>query len=416
MRSRSTSLLISLLTQLALASVISLPASAIAEEPAVFPTLAAVDELVEEFQSQHQIPAMAVALTHQGSIVHAAGYGWADFEKQESVTATSLFRIASVSKPITAVAILQAVQRGELKLDDPYLSYLDLESEIEAAGEKFDLRQRQITIRHLLQHRGGWDRDASFDPMFRAAEFAEEFGTAPPAGPQEVIRAMLRRPLDFDPGQRYAYSNYGYCLLGRILERLSNTTYEASVIDSTLRPLGIESMRLGRTRLEARFPGEVVYHHPGQSTSVFAADFGQPVPHPYGAWHLEAMDSHGGWIASAVDLAKFALAIQDRDNSPLLRPEIWDLMHERPEGEAGYESSGEPKDVYYGLGWQNRALERDRWNRWHTGSLPGTSAILILRHDGWGMIGLMNSRTSANGEGLAGEFDQLMHRLADAAK
>lgn len=416
MRCRSKSLLISLLTSLAVASLISLPKIAIAEEPAVFPTVAEVDELVEKFRAQHQIPAMAIALTHQGSIVHAAGYGWADFEKQENVTASSLFRIASVSKPITAVAILQAVQRGELKLDDPYLSYLDLESEIEAAGRRFDPRQRQITIRHLLQHRGGWDRDASFDPMFRAAEFADEFGIAPPAGPHEVIRAMLRRPLDFDPGQRYAYSNYGYCLLGRILERVSAKTYEAAVLDTTLRPLGIEPMRLGRTRLEARFPGEVVYHDPGESSSVFAADFGQSVPHPYGAWHLEAMDAHGGWIASAVDLAKFTLAIQDRRKSPLLLPKTWKLMHERPEGEAGYESSGQPKDVYYGLGWQIRAVDQNRWNRWHAGSLPGTSAILILRHDGWGMIGLMNTRTSVLGEGLAGEFDQLMHRLADAAR
>lgn len=100
---------------------------------------------------------------------------------------------------------------------------------IDAAGSEFDVRQREITIRHLLEHRGGWDRDKSFDAMFEPVRFAKLLDVPAPAGPREVIRAMLRQKLDFNPGERYAYSNFGYCLLGRVIEKLSGMTYEAYV-------------------------------------------------------------------------------------------------------------------------------------------------------------------------------------------
>ncbi len=90
------------------------------------------------------------------------------------MTSHHLFRIASISKPITAVAILRLVESGRLSLDDRLLDRLDLSQSIEKAGDKFDARWRDITLRHLLQHRGGWDRDKSFDAMFQSVRFARE--------------------------------------------------------------------------------------------------------------------------------------------------------------------------------------------------------------------------------------------------
>src|SRR5690606_271118 len=132
-----------------------------------------------------------------------------------------------------------------------------------------------------------------------------------PAGPAEVIRVMSGLPLDFDPGTKYAYSNYGYCLLGRVIEKLTGQAYDEYVRREILAPLGIQRMRLGKTRSDGRGPDEVKYYDSRTGTSVFAEDLGKPVPQPYGAWYLEAMDAHGGWLASAVDLARFSVAFDD---------------------------------------------------------------------------------------------------------
>ena len=93
--------------------------------------------------------------------------------------------------------------------------------------------------------RGGWDRDKSFDPMFIPIKIAKTFGTEPPANQEQIIRYMLTQPLDFDPGEREAYSNFGYCVLGRVIEKVSGKPYGKYVQEEVLAPLGIHDMRLG---------------------------------------------------------------------------------------------------------------------------------------------------------------------------
>lgn len=377
-------------------------------------TLAAFDDMAKRFLETHRALGMAIAVTDQGRLVHTAGYGYADLASDETVKPDSLFRVASLSKPITAVAILQLVEQGLLSLDDHAAEYLDCQDDMAAAGEACDPRWQAVTIEQLLQHRGGWDRDQSFDAMFRSVRFAEQLGVEPPAGSRDVIRAMISQPFDFDPGQRYAYSNFGYNLLGRIIEKVSGKSYESYVREHVLEPLGITQMRLGGTRLADRVAGEVRYYHPTASKSVFADDLGESVPAAYGGWCLEAMDSHGGWIASATDLARFAAAFDDPENCRILSPQSIARMHQRPEGLAGHDADGNPKDVYYSLGWQNRDLGDGRFNHWHSGSLPGTATIMIRRHDGKNFVALLNSRVGPTPSSLGGDLDRKLHQAAAA--
>lgn len=375
---------------------------------------ASFDTLMAEFMDEHGVPGLSLAVGYRGKVVYTQGYGLADIEAGEPVTEASLFRIASLSKPVTAVAILRLAELGLLQLDDPVLNVLThYEEWIAAHADSFDERWRSVTVRHLLQHRGGWDRDVSFDAMFKPVEFARETGTPPPATPDAVIRAMLKRPLDFEPGQRYAYSNFGYCLLGRVVETVTKESYQAWVTENVLQVVGAGQMRLGATRLPDRAEHEVRYYHRGTGKSVFADDLGGPVEHPYGAWHLEAMDAHGGWLASAGDLARFAVALDDRNASPLLSAESISEMYARPPGDAGYEDNDQPKPVFYSLGWLNRQLADGALNHWHTGSLPGTATILIRRHDGVTLVALMNTRQSESSQHLGRAIDQLLHRAAN---
>lgn len=260
------------------------------------PTLAPFDRLAESLIREHRLPGLAIAVTDGGRLVHAAGYGCADLETGEGVKPTSLFRIASLSKPLTAVAILRLVGEGKLRLEDPVVPYLGLDDEFALRADQVDPRWNRITIERLLEHRGGWDRDQSFDAMFQAVRFAEQLGIRPPAGHRDVIRAMLVQPLDFDPGERYAYSNFGYNLLGRVIERQTGRDYESYVREEILAPLGIERMRIGATRSEGRAAGEVRYYHPGDARSVFADDAGRRVPsRAVALWRVESRSDGRPW-------------------------------------------------------------------------------------------------------------------------
>src|SRR2546421_2476603 len=128
---------------------------------------AAFDHEIEAFMRDRNVPGGALAVVKDGRLVYARGYGWADSESRTSVKADSLFRIASVSKPITAVAVLKLVQEGRVKVEARALDLVDSQPFLET-GKKADERLKTITVRHLLQHTGGWDRDQSFDPMFHA--------------------------------------------------------------------------------------------------------------------------------------------------------------------------------------------------------------------------------------------------------
>ncbi|QDV26792.1 serine hydrolase [Aureliella helgolandensis] len=373
---------------------------------------ASYDRLVHAFMQEHQVPGVSIAVTNHGKLAFARGYGYADVATGEQVDSSSLFRIASLSKPITAVAILQLIERGQIELDSKVFEVLDKQDAIQSVKDS-DPRLREITLRHLLEHRGGWDRNESFDAMFQSVRFAEQLGVTPPANQATVIQAMFSQPLDFDPGERYAYSNFGYCLLGRVIEHLSGQSYEEYVKEHVLLPLGITQMRIGATRLQGRAEHEVRYYQPGTGRSVFSADLRDEVPKPYGAWNLEAMDSHGGWIASASDLVKFAAAFDDPDHCPLLSRESIERMYARPPGLAGYEAEGEEKKTYYSLGWNNRPVGDGQVNHWHTGSLDGTATILIRRHDGKNFAALLNARVSPTSAHLGSAIDQLLHRAAN---
>ena len=173
-------------------------------------------------------------------------------------------------------------------------------------------------------------------------------------------------------------------------------------------------MRIGKTLLQGRAPGEVRYYQPGTGTvGVSIESSSSQVPWPYGAWYLEAMDSHGAWIASAVDLARFAAAFDVPSKCKILSADSISLMHRRPPGLAGFAEDGSPKDVYYSLGWINRDVKNGRANHWHTGSLNGTATILIRRHDGRNFIALMNSRVSPHAVHLGRAIDRILNQAAN---
>lgn len=350
------------------------------------------DQTITDFMRKYAIPGGAVAVLRDGKLIYARGFGFADLENKTPVQPDALFRIASVSKPITTAAIMKLVEEGKLRLDDrvaPFIAHLT-----PAPGATVDPRWEQITIRQLLNHTGGWDRNrpnGGFDPMDRPAVAAAAVNAPAPASAETIIRYMKGMPLDSDPGERYVYSNFGYAILGRVIEHSSGMPYEEYVRTRVLQPVGANRTRSGKTRLRDALPDEVRYYLPGEPglgptvPSVFPGEGMAPIP--YGAFHLEAMDASGAWVSSTVDLLRFLAGVDGRAN----RPDILsaETVAEMTSNGPVVCASGA---CYYAYGWLVRPTEGDAtWS--HTGGLPGTTSILVRSYHNFSWVALFNTRS-----------------------
>jgi N-acyl-D-amino-acid deacylase len=390
----------------AAAALLALTAAAAPAQPTgeALPGLEPYDRLMAGLLRKWRVPGGALAVARDGRILLARGYGLADRARGTPVEPTSLFRLASLSKTVTAVAALQLVQEGRLELDARVLPLL---GEIGPRTDKIaDRRVRDITVRHLLQHTAGFDRDKSGDPMFMpyAAAAAKRQGGALPPDCPTIMRDTLERRLDFAPGARFEYSNVGYCILGRVIERVTGAPYEAHVRERILTPAGAARMQVGRTRETAE--GEVTYYD--YEAKEYPAMPGLGViqaTRPYGGFALETMDAYGGWIGAPADYLRFLLAIDGRRGPALLSAPTLARMNAQVGLEAA--SAGEdsiPMGSFYGLGVRVRPV-KGGLNIWHFGSLPGTVTIALRSADDFAWVVAFNGRP-ADRNGFRHEVDR----------
>ncbi|WP_341898227.1 serine hydrolase domain-containing protein [Ferrovibrio terrae] len=355
-----------------------------------------------------KLPGGGLAVATQGRIVLARGYGLADREKQIPVQPTTRFRLGSLAKPLTAVAVLQLVEQGRLGLDDPLLPLL---GEIGPRPEAIaDARVHAITIRQLLHHTAGFDRGVSGDGVFlpHSAHAAARQKAALPPSCEIILRDNLERKLDFDPGTRYAYSNIGYCILGRVIERISGQAYGDYVRQHVLVSAGAVEMQLARTFEMAE--GEAAYYdYPGAPLVEAIPGMGSArmVLAPYGGYAMETMDSFGGWIASAPDYLRFITAVDGQRGLALLKPVTVKLMLAPPPGL-------EQKPSYYGLGFSVRPV-KGGLNWWHSGSHAGTKTLAVRTAGGQAWIATFNMRPKDR-KGFAHDLDVTLWRAANAVK
>ena len=207
-----------------------------------------MEAVIQQFMAMHEVPGMSIAIAKEDRLVYANGFGLADTVENEPVTVQSRFRIASISKPITAVAVLRLVERGDLRLSDRVFG---AQGVLGAAygTQPYNDHVEEITIENLLAHTsGGWMNDDS-DPMFLNPEMAHA---------QLISWTLDNQTLGHPPGTNYAYSNFGYCLLGRIIEKLTGERYDDAVRRLVLQPCGIQDMAIARNRAEERQPRTVI--------------------------------------------------------------------------------------------------------------------------------------------------------------
>lgn len=345
-----------------------------------------IDREARGFMSTYSVPGLSIAFAREGRLVYAGALGHADSARTEVLRTRHRMRIASVSKPITATALYLLIQQAKLGLDDPVFG----SGALLGTGygtQSYGANLLSVRLHHLLEHTSGaWDNagagttddhDGMDDPMYLPVSLNHS----------ALIGQVLDTwPVD-PPGTRWAYSNFGYCLLGRILEHSIGfgLPYSAIVAGLVLNPAGITSLEIAGNTLADRRSWEVEY-------------VGQGGDDPYGM-NVARMDAHGGWIGTAMDLVRFAVHVDGRGGKPaLLTPASVMSM-----------TTATALKSDYARGWAVNATP----NRWHVGSLPGTLSILVTTADGMSWAALCNTCVNGDVGAMANELDAMLWRIVN---
>lgn|GEM_PF-818068 len=317
------------------------------------PAARALDGAMTTYMKSNGISAGILGVMKDGEVIYEHSYGWKDQAHTEPIGPNAVMRIASVTKPFTAAAIRRMIESGIVRLDD---HVFDLGQDgggllkIEPYPIRGDKRLKNVTIRHLLEHSGGWDSKSTGDLTFRELAVARDLGVPSPPSRAQVARWILGQPLQFSPGKRHIYSNEGYFFLGLIIEQCSGRSYMDYLYSEVLKPAGIETsdIILARTRLSDQ-DGREPYYDSGGGWCVNVVEPGSKIECAYGGWYVEDHISTGGLVASPRGLLRFLNAYY------VVGPRIGAAMDNHTHG---------------------------RWKLSHTGGFSGTSALARQRGDG----------------------------------
>jgi CubicO group peptidase (beta-lactamase class C family) len=326
-----------------------------------------LDELATGFLREFKIPGISVAFAHWGSLAYAAGYGLTDVRNKQPVSGESTFRIASISKCFTSVAIYTLVEQGKISLDDRVFGSQGILAHFNVKTTHRDWLE-SIEVRHLLTHTaGGWSHDPP-DPSYMWPELNQE----------EMLQQTISTvALKTQPGTNFAYSNIGFLLLGRVIEERSRQHYRDYVRDHVLTPCGITTMFIGENTPNSR-RREVTYY----------------APEFHGEIDIPRRDSCGAWVATPSDLVRFALHVDGYKDPP-------DILKGSSILDMTTPTRANPR---YAKGWS--VNQADNW--WHSGKLPGTASILVRTNGGmcWAAM------TNRTGDAVDPALDKLMWQMA----
>lgn len=344
-----------------------------------------------EFLRRWCVPGASVAVSRGGKLVYARGFGWADFENKQKVEPRSMFRIASISKSLTAVAALKLQEEGKLKLDE---KVFDILNDFDAMRSPTrDRRMDDITVRDLLYCTAGWNPKVSGDPLFvpNITLIAAENGGEVPPKLHTIINWWLKRPLDFAPGTSWGYSNFVYEVLGAVIAKRAGEPYESYVKRRVLMPSGMTDTHVGRT--VEQIPHEVTYYpYPGQpTTNSIYPGVKEQVHYQYGGdFDLPTMAASAGWISSTVDLVRFANAVRRtavQTNPVISNASFLQMVSKSP---APY---WKEKKGYFAMGWEvYPATSGGGYTFSRVGTMPGSMSFLVRRYDDTCWSVLFNSR------------------------
>jgi len=351
------------------------------------------DRTVDYFMRSWSIKGSSIAVCRDGQLVLAKGYGIADAHGSVAVEPYHRFRIASVSKLVTATAIMKLYEDGKLDLSQKVFGPGGILNDEYFSGPK-DARTENITVAHLLSHRGGWTPRWG-DHMFMPLVVASSLELEPPVSTQNIVRFALNKRMHFTPGSGRSYSNLGYGILGLVIEKVSGVSYEEYCQKNLFEPIGVFDFELARNLYSQKSPYEVQYFEPSNAIpkkSIFGT--GELVPASNGGNDIEALGGAGAWITTAPDLLRFIMSVDGFDDvEDILSEKTIRFMTDRSNGWAP-------------IGWKG-STSNGYW--WRTGSFAGTSAMVRRYPDGMIWVALFNTNTWKQSK-FPGDVSSMMTR------
>lgn len=329
--------------------------------------LAPVDAVMLGFLREAQFEAATIAVMRNGRLVLRRGYGWQDRERTKPILPDAIMRIASNTKPITAAAVRNLIRNGRITPETKVLSLLQIEPPLDQ--KIADARWSAITIQQLLDHTSGLRHDRP-----GSGQVGKLLGLKRAATTSEIISYMMTQPLEAAPGLRRSYSNFGYLLLGAVIEKVSGKSYEQFIRSTIAMPLYATSIDVALSDLAQAGPQEIWYAEEQEAPTEWDESLIRAQPYSV---DMRASPAAGSLVSTAVDVCKFMRA---------------------------YLLDGHPKPA---------SLRNVGWNYTHFGSLPGTLAIArqtIGDEQSLEYAVLINERRDAH----PGDLEDLTKRL-DAA-
>ena len=330
------------------------------------------------FRRQFSVPSSSIAISRNGQFAYDEAVGMGDRQHLTQVQQSSLFRIASVSMPITSATVFSLIEQGKLNLTDKVFGPSAILG-TKYGNPPYKQYVTDITVDHLLTHTaGGWPGDST-DPMMRKSSWDRT---------KLITETIANQPLANPPGTHWAFSNFGYCVLGRVIEAVTGQPYASYVQANILAPCGISTMQIAANKESHKAANEVVY-------------YGQFSEDPYKI-NITRMDSDAGWIASSTELVQFLNHVAGAPGIPaLLKPATVQAMTTPapayPQGQARY-----------ARGW----MVGGNGDWWHNGSLPGSTTMMARTANGMCWAALTNTRTQPSNEidtALAQMMGNMLH-------
>jgi len=356
------------------------------------------DAAIRRFMRYWDIKGGSFALMKNDSLIYAKGYGYSNVQDSIECEVKNVFRVASVSKLITAVAIMRLCETGKLTTQDKVFGEEGILCDTLFLNYR-DKNIKKITVEHLLRHTSGFANphgDAAFNMDLVAKYLKKEL----PLSMDDMVLYATKLRLRAVPGGWFNYSNLGYIILSKVIEKVSGIPYETYVKDSVLAPIGCYDIHLAHNYSSEFLENEVTYYEVKEAEPVPAYDGSDSlVMKSLGGNDVHGLYGAGGWVASPVELLKLVSAI---DNCPVkgefLSQESIDFMTL---------SDKQHKPA----GWAT--VTSREWLR--SGSMAGTSALIKAQQDGYTWVFLSNS-SSWTGPGLSRQMNRDITRALKRVK
>lgn len=360
------------------------------------PQLEDMENKIKRYLLRWEINGAQIAVTRNDSLLYVKGFGWADMEKKQEMQPFNIMRLASVSKLLTAVGVMRLAEAGTLKLSDHVFGPKGILNDTAFTNAIKDQRYLDITVEQLLRHKAGFTTGAG-DPMFSTRYIMMQNRLTTPPDNNTLMKILLKRRLGFTPGTAKRYSNVGYTLLSMIIEKKTRMSYEDYMRRFVFEPAGCYDFHIAGSYEKDRRRNEVKYYmHKGSEPVYEYNNSGRMVEKCYGENDIPNLKGAGAWCASAAELSRLVASID-------LLPGVKDILSKR----SVEFMTREMPDHDFSIGW-NFCPKGRPWIR--TGSLSGTSALVLRYPDGECWILITNTSTW-KGHGFSNDTMRLFERL-----